>query len=95
MSIVSGSDLTTTDTGPSPQCLAAGGVPWFYGDCCSTCPTYRGSYWSEPHPMASYPDDIADLAGQTTADVCSGGPQLSANPDQNYVGINRMSYWLR
>jgi hypothetical protein len=95
VNIVNSSELTASDQGPSPQCIAAGGVPWFYGSCCSTCPTYQGSYWSEPHPMAAYPDDTADMAGNTTADVCPGGPQLSTNPEHNYVGVNQMSYWLR
>lgn len=95
VTIVNGPELTTTDSGPSAACIANGAVPWFYGECCSTCPTYQGGYWDEPHPMAAYPDDTPDLAGNTTADVCAGGPQLSTNPEQNYVGINQMSYWLR
>jgi hypothetical protein len=95
VTIANGPELTTTDTGPSATCIASGAVPWFYGECCATCPTYQGGYWNEPHPMASYPDEVADLAGQTTADVCPGGPQLSINPEQNYIGVNQMSYWLR
>ena len=30
-------------------------TPWFYGSCCSTCPSYGAGYWPEPHPMFHRP----------------------------------------
>jgi hypothetical protein len=86
--------LSTTDSGPSRACVTGyGAVPWFYSSCCTTCPTFKGYYWSdEPHPMASYLDTTADHFGQTTATACpSGGAAVSSG----YEGINSMEYYLR
>jgi hypothetical protein len=93
--LIDAPDLTTLDSGPSPTCIGNGGVPWFYGGCCATCPTYASQYWPEPHPMASYPDDTPDAAGLTANDVCRNGPQLSVNESANYVGLNVMAIYLR
>jgi hypothetical protein len=85
--------LSTTDTGPSTTCVNTyGAVPWFYSSCCTTCPTFKGSYWSDsPHPMASYLDYIADLDGNTTA-ICPSGAAVSS---YGYEGVNAMEYYLR
>lgn len=68
-----------------------GAAPWAYSSCCTTCPTFRGSYWSDaPHPMASYLN-TPDLYGRTAAARCSR-PTVTS---RGYFGINDMSYFLR
>ena len=88
--------LSTTDSGPSSTCVSDyGAVPWFYSTCCTTCPTFFGSYWSdEPHPMASYVDAQPDINGLTTANTCPSGAALPAN-QASYEGINVMEFYLR
>lgn len=94
-SMVSGTELSTTDTGPSQNCVAENlGVPWFFGQCCATCPVYQGSYWTEPHPMVSYVADVPDLNGNTQTEVCSGDAQMAINGSV-YVGVDSMAYYLR
>jgi len=95
VSIVNSDTLSTTDRGPSQSCVSTHAVPWFYGGCCSTCPTYQGGYWSDaPHPMASYTTSVPDLMGITATDVCgAGGPQLSAGGD--FVGMSELAYFVR
>jgi cysteine-rich repeat protein len=84
--------LSTKDSGPNSFCVNQhGGAPWFYAGCCSTCPTFAGSYWPEPHPMANYmsvPDQYASV--QNT--VCEGAAVATS---QGYIGINDMAYYLR
>ncbi len=84
--------LSTKDSGPSPTCVTVHkGAPWFYSGCCSTCPTFAGGYWPEPHPMANYvhvPDQFASV--QNT--VCEGAAVANS---QGYTGINDMAYYLR
>ena len=86
--------LSTTDTGPSTACVNSfDGVPWFYSYCCTTCPTFFGSYWSdEAHPMASYLDSVADENGLLDSDVCPSGTAVSS---YGYEGVNAMAYFLR
>ena len=93
--IVNSDTLSATDWGPSQSCVSTHAVPWFYGGCCSTCPTYQGGYWSDsPHPMASYPTATPDLAGNTTAEVCgASGPLMSASG--GFVGLQEMAYFVR
>ncbi|MSP63617.1 MAG: hypothetical protein EXR72_25390 [Myxococcales bacterium] len=86
--------FSTKNSGPGTACVvSAQGVPWFYSGCCSTCPTYKGGYWNdEPHPMASYLKDAADLNGKKLADVCGGAPAIVS---QGYYGINQMDFFVR
>ncbi len=85
--------LSTTDAGPAQSCVSNHAVPWFYGGCCSTCPTYLGGYWSdEPHPMVSYATSVPDLLGRTAGDVCGAGGALSSS---GFVGLNALSYFVR
>lgn len=95
VTIINGAELTTTDQGPGSNCVGNGGVPFFYGSCCATCPTFDGQYWNEPHPMASYPDDTADAFGVFADDVCPTTAQRSINETMNYVGLNVMELYLR
>jgi hypothetical protein len=68
-------------------------VPWFYTTCCDTCPTFKGSYWSdEAHPMAGYLDSAEDEFGQVAADVCKSGMALGSS---GFEGVNQMEYYLR
>ena len=67
-------------------------VPWFYTGCCSTCPTFAGSYYSPARPMASYIDSVADLYGNTSANACSSGAAVSS---LGYEAMNSMEYFLR
>jgi hypothetical protein len=93
--------LRTTNSGPtdSEVCVNSSfGVPWFYGVCCSTCPTYQGSYWTvapvEPHPMASYTDTVADFFGKKQADVCAGQTPRATDAGA-FFGIDTMEMYLR
>jgi hypothetical protein len=93
--IVSDEQLSTTNSGPSTNCVNGNlGVPWFYGSCCSTCPTYQGAYWNEPHPMVSYSHSVADLHGNVETDVCGGPVEMSIN-GSSYRGVAVMEYYLR
>ena len=67
-------------------------VPWFYTGCCTTCPTFGGSYYSPARPMASYVDSTPDLYGNTSANACSSGAAVSS---YNYEAMNSMEYFLR
>jgi large repetitive protein len=68
-------------------------VPWFYTTCCTTCPTFKGSYWSdEAHPMASYLNSVNDIFGNNSNTTCPSG---SARTSIGYEGINSMEYYLR
>lgn len=94
VTIANGTELSTLDSGPSDNCVNNGtATPWFYGACCSTCPTYQGSYWDEPHPMEPYTDDTPDAFGQLEIDVCTS-PALGAIQGP-YFGVNQMEYYLR
>ncbi|MBK8264655.1 MAG: DUF4215 domain-containing protein [Nannocystis sp.] len=85
--------LSTTNSGPSTSCINAnGGVPWFYSSCCTTCPTFAGSYWAQPHPMASYTAGTPDYFNKTSQDVCDGAAAIISN---GYYGINDMGYFAR
>jgi hypothetical protein len=91
-SFTEGTTLQSTDSGSSciDNSLA---VPFFYGECCSVCPSYQGNYWSDsPHPMASYLDNTVDLYGNTTSEVCSGSFAITSD---NFEGVNLMEYYLR
>ena len=95
VSIASGTELSSTDSGPSQNCVNSNlGVPWFYASCCATCPTYQGVYWTEPHPMASYVHSVPDLYGNTQTEVCSGPVETALNGSA-YRGIAAMEYYLR
>jgi hypothetical protein len=97
--IMSGSELSTTDSGPSSACVQAPkyGVPWFHGACCLTCPTFGGAAWSDqPHPMAAYLDTDPDLYGNLDSDVCpSGAATKNAGGAGSFEGVNAMEYYLR
>ena len=95
VAIANSDTLSATDHGPSQTCVSNHAVPWFYGSCCATCPTYQGSYWSDsPHPMANYPLTVPDLTGQLADDVCgASGPQRSSAGD--CVGMAEMAYFVR
>ena len=90
-----GALLSTTDSGPSSSCTSSDAVPWFYGSCCSTCPSYFGGYWSdEAHPMVSYTGSTADLHGRYEWDVCSAEVQIDAY-GSSFRGVDSMSVFLR
>ncbi len=96
--LVSSTELSTRDSGGYSSCVTAGyGVPWFYGGCCITCPTYKGAAWSdEPHPMAKYLDTDVDLYGLTDLDACpSGASEKNASGAGVYEGVNVMEFYLR
>jgi len=99
VTIISATVLSTTDSGPHSSCAQdpSYGVPWFYGGCCLTCPTYKGGSWSdEPHPMAYYLDTDSDEFGNIDADVCSSGAAAkNASGAGAYEAVNVMEYYLR
>ena len=86
--------LSTADSGPSSACVNNyDATPWFYTNCCTTCPTFDGTYWTdEAHPMASYIDGTPDEYGNVDADVCSSGAAVTS---YGYEGVNVMEYYLR
>ncbi len=97
VTLINSTTLTTTDTGDYTACVSDyDAVPWFYSYCCTTCPTFGGSYWSdEAHPMASYIDSTADLYGYTDADVCPSGAAIANVNGSSYEGANVMEYFIR
>ncbi len=96
-SLTNAEDLSTTDAGPSTECVNGyDAVPWFYSNCCTTCPSFMGSYWSdEAHPMASYTDTRPDIFGRTTADACPSGVPVPNENGGGYEGVNVMEYYVR
>ena len=90
-------ELSTTDSGPSTDCVNSyGAVPWFYSTCCTTCPSFQGSYWADQaHPMASYTDSDPDIHGKLASDVCPSGAALPNENGGGYEGINVMEIYLR
>lgn len=92
--IVNGSTLTTGDSGPDALCINSGGVPWFYNNCCSTCPTFQGGYWAdEPHPMMSYAA-TTDAVGRTQSAAC-GGQSVRLATGGGFSGVDSMEMYLR
>ena len=85
-----GSTLQTTDQ--VSNCVNNDlAVPFFYDECCVTCPSYQGDFWLDsPHPMAAYLDDTPDLYGNTISDVCN-----AFVASDHFEGINIMEYYLR
>jgi large repetitive protein len=99
VTIASNDQISTTDSGPNSSCVNSPkyGVPWYYGLCCITCPTYGPAWTDEPHPMASYVDTTGDLNGNIDADVCPSGSAVhnGATGTGSYEGMNAMEYYLR
>jgi hypothetical protein len=94
--------LSTTDSGPAQACVnGASLIPWFYVNCCRTCPTCGavGYFWpDEPHPMDWYVGTVQDLFGKTVSspDICNGAAvQRSFEPAHEFYGINSMEVFLR
>ncbi len=87
-------ELSTTDSGPGQGCINShGGVPWFYSNCCNTCPSFKGKYWTDaPHPMVGDLHAKKDLNGKLLKDVCG-----AAGVVQSYTGygLNSMEFYLR
>jgi hypothetical protein len=95
--IANGPSLSTTDAGPGQACANAPnyGVPWFYTSCCSTCPTFQGTYWNdEPHPMVSY-TTTPDFFGNTETQVCGGQAVRTSDNGGGYRGVDSMEIYLR
>ncbi len=92
--LLSSDALSTTDQGPATDCVSTHAVPWFYGGCCATCPTYQGGYWADsPHPMLSYGDDTPDALGNTVDTVCAADAERASSA--SFVGLNAMDVLLR
>lgn len=94
--MISDTELSTTNSGSGQTCTNTyKGASWFYGNCCTTCPTYQHIYWSEPHPMMSY-STTPDLFGNDRNDVCGGDalPSLEG-PAGPFRGVNVMEYYIR
>ncbi|HFE46234.1 MAG TPA: DUF4215 domain-containing protein, partial [Nannocystis exedens] len=93
VNMINSTQLSTTNSGPSQVCVNTHkAVPWFYSGCCSTCPTFAGGYWQEPHPMVNYTMSVNDIFGKNPGVVCSGEAPISSN---GYHGVNSMEYYLR
>ncbi|HRI09069.1 MAG TPA: DUF4215 domain-containing protein [Nannocystaceae bacterium] len=93
VNMINNTVLSTQSNGPGSACVTQyGGVPWFYSGCCTTCPTFAGSYWPQPHPMASYTAATLDYNNNVHADVCGGE---AAAVSLGYYGINDMGYFIR
>lgn len=90
--MINNTALSTTDSGPGQSCVTmSSAAPWFYTACCSTCLTYKASYWAEPHPMINYSGSV-DFFGKTGLDAC-GGDDITTS--LGYTGVNAMEYYLR
>lgn len=95
--LINSSTLSTADSGSdSDLCVNTNNaVPWFYGSCCSTCPTYQGGYWSdEPHPMVAYTDTVADVFGNREVEACAGQTPQPAVAGA-HRGVDTMEIYLR
>ncbi|MCB9569615.1 MAG: DUF4215 domain-containing protein [Myxococcales bacterium] len=93
VNMINNTALSTTDSGPSQVCVNTHkGAPWFYSGCCSTCPTFAGAYWPEPHPMVNYTVSVKDIFGNSPAVVCSGDAVIISS---GYQGANSMEYFVR
>jgi len=95
--LVNDPNFSASDEGPGQVCVTTdGGVPWFYGGCCSTCPTFQNAYWTdEPHPMQNYTQMTADFFGTTEAQACGAqSPRISDNAS-TYRGDDSMEIYLR
>ncbi|MFT5684313.1 MAG: hypothetical protein ACI8RZ_005254, partial [Myxococcota bacterium] len=96
VTLMNSTTLATTDTGSDTCVSNYDAVPWFYSSCCTTCPTFGGSYWTdEAHPMASYINTTADEYGYTDADACPSGAAVSNDSGSSYEGANVMEYFIR
>jgi len=97
VTMMDGGQLSTTDSGASSDCVTErDAVPWFYANCCTTCPTYGAGYWDDSaHPMVPYGQSTADYYGNTIGAVCpSGSAEANAN-GSSYRGLNAMEYYVR
>jgi hypothetical protein len=91
VTMINDDQFSTLDNGPGMACVVdANATPWFYSSCCSTCPSYQGSYWPEPHPMVNYVT-VADFHGNTIAEACAADPITS----EGFWGLNAMEYYVR
>jgi hypothetical protein len=88
--LIFGNTLQTTDH--TSNCVNNDiAVPFFYDQCCVTCPSYQGNFWADsPHPMAMYLDDTMDLYENTVSDVCN-----EFVTSDTFEGVNIMEYYLR
>jgi hypothetical protein len=85
--------LSTTDSGPSAACVSSlSAVPWIYSNCCETCLSLKGSYWSEPRPSVNWIGVKPDLNGKVVTDACSGG---TAEYSKGFYGVNRIELYFR
>lgn len=97
VTLLDSTQLSTNDQGPGQTCVTTdAGVPWFYGGCCTTCPTFGNAYWTdEPHPMESYTGATADLFGKTEAQVCQGATVRMTDNGSIHRGVDAMEIYLR
>jgi hypothetical protein len=83
--------LSTSDSGPSTNCVtASGGVPWTYATCCSTCPTYGSP---NQHPSGTYMDAVPDLNAHTATLACTN--RTVATGVFGLLLDNTMEYYVR
>ena len=96
MPLINNTDITTTDSGLATNCINNSAVPWFYGSCCTSCPTFKGGYWNDdPHPMQSYTGSAADFFGNVETDVCGGQAVKMSENGTAYRGVDTMAVYLR
>ncbi len=97
VTLVNDAELSTTDSGPSSGCVTGyDAAPWFYSWCCTTCPTFKGGYWTdEAHPMASYTGSSSDLYGNLEDDVCGSAEVQMNDNGSSYRGVDAMDVYLR
>jgi hypothetical protein len=84
--------FSTTDDGPGQLCVnQKSAVPWTYSNCCSTCPTFGGGYFTPARPAADYLM-TADALGKTIVDSCGAATPLKS---AELYGLDVMEYYLR
>lgn len=82
------------DTHPQ-SCVGLNAVPFFYGYCCHTCPTFGGGYWpvNVAHPMMFH-----TLIESRLASACSGATVVytpSRTDAGRFIGLDTMEVYLR
>lgn len=84
--------FSTTSNGPSPSCVSSSnGAPWPYGSCCSTCPTFGGSYFNPSRPMISWLT-TTDVLGTAVGTACAGGTAVTSD---GYYGLESLDYYVK
>jgi hypothetical protein len=96
VSVLASNELSTQDSGPWTACVTVqSGVPFFYNNCCRTCPSIGGGAFTggQIHPV-SRDLGVADVQGRTLASACAGAAEF-APVAPNYAVLDHFSLYVR